>query len=260
MKIILTPHRDAVALKPGERLPTPEEQSASIAAGRRAMAQALMRRFPQVKVIGIEGKGEILVELPDDDPDLPARIRAELGVESGPAPGSRPDMPVWRDIPPSAESVAEAYARRDYRPTVMAIIRDEAGRLLLVQAARNAEWGVVQGGIEEGESPLIALARELREEIDVGAEFYAPSGSIGCAHIDAAPGTADHLTFTAGVRYFIFEVAYRGSGVLKLQKEELSDYAWVEPRFDDLRLLTMLAGTRVAKCRLILGALVRILA
>jgi 8-oxo-dGTP diphosphatase len=46
-----------------------------------------------------------------------------------------------------------------------ALIDDEAGRLLLVRKA-GTQWFMQAGGkIEDGESPLCALRRELREEI-----------------------------------------------------------------------------------------------
>ncbi len=46
-----------------------------------------------------------------------------------------------------------------------ALIDDDAGRLLLVRKART-RWFMQAGGkIEEGESPLLALKRELLEEI-----------------------------------------------------------------------------------------------
>ena len=263
MKLILTPRRHAVPLKPGERRATPEEKSAQIAEGRRKMTQTLMRRFPQAKILGIEGADRIIVDLPDSELDLPARIRESLDVVSGPVPGDGPPMPVWRaDLPPTLETVEAMYGERLYRPTVVAIVRDDYGRILFVQAARNAEWGVVQGGIEERESPSVALFRELKEEISAGARRVRrrPPVFVGCIDIDAEPGAADHLRFTKGVRYFIYDVAYHGPERLVLKKDELSAYEWVPPILGDPRMLALLSGTRPAKQALIIGSLVRILA
>ena len=259
MKLILTPRRHGVPLKPGERRPTSEEIDAGIAAGRRRMVEGL-KRYPNVRVLGIEGKGEILVELPDGDEDLKRRIKADLDVETGPSRDDVPQMPVWRDIKPTPEAVAEAHAAKEYRPTVMAMVRDARGRFLFVQSKHNPdEWMFVQGGIEEGEAPLLALARELREEIDFGPGYAGPSRYAGTAELDAEPGRADKRGFTKGKRYFIFEVAYRGSEELYIQEEEISDYAWVEPRFDDPKLLEMLSKMRPGKAALIINAILNVL-
>lgn len=262
MKIILTPRRHAVPLAPGERHKTPEEKSAEIAEGRRTMVAGLIRTFPEVRILGIQGAAEILVELPDGDADLLSRIRAELDLEGGPAPGEGPPMPVWRDdVLPTFETIQAMYRERLYRPTVVAIVRDEAGRLLLVQSMRNFEWGVVQGGVEERESPQVALFREIKEEIGVGARRVRrrPPRFIGCADIDAEAGSADHMKFTKGVRYFVYDVAYVGPERLSLQSTELAAHVWVEPRFDDARLLACLAASRPQKTRLIIAALIKIL-
>lgn len=171
-------------------------------------------------------------------------------------------MPVWRDdLQPTLETVQAMYRARDYRPTVLAVVRDDAGRVLLVQSIRNFEWGFVQGGIEESESPGVALFREIKEEIGVGARRVRrrPPKFVGCADIDAEPGSADHLKFTKGFRYFVYDVAYHGPEQLRLQSTELSAHAWVEPRFDDARLLACLSGSRPQKSRLIIALLIKVL-
>ncbi|HTK59927.1 MAG TPA: NUDIX domain-containing protein [Candidatus Baltobacteraceae bacterium] len=263
MKLVLTPSRHGVPLKPGERRPTPEENSAAIARGRHEMAVQLMRRFPQAKILGIEGKGELLIEIPDGDPDLPARIRRELDVETGPDPAGDPLDPVWRsDLQPTAEAVAEAHRAKEYRPTVVVVVRDAQGRFLLVQSRFNPdEWMLVQGGIEEGESLFAALTRELREEIKAGPRRTRsqPPTFLGIADLDAEEGRTDKRGFTKGKRYFIYEVAYRGPETLKLQESELSAYAWVGPRLDDPELLKRLARVRPGKSKLLIGAIIRAL-
>lgn len=263
MKIIITPRRHGVPLKPGERRPTPEENAAAIADGRRQMAADLVRKFPQAKVLGIEGADRILVDLPDSEPDLPSRIRAALDVETGPVPGQGPPEPVWRsDIQPTFEAVADAHRGKEYRPTVVAIVRDERGRVLLVQSRFNAaEWMLVQGGIEEGESPIPALTRELREEIGVGPRRTKskPARFVGVADLDAEDGRTDKRGFTKGKRYFIYEVTYRGPEKLKLQDSELAGCEWVGPRLDDPRLLQLLSGVRHGKSLLLIGAIIRVL-
>lgn len=66
-------------------MPTQEERLAEIAQGRRLMLRGLLKRFPDVKVLGIVDKSTVLVELPDDEPNLLAIIKSVLDCESGPA-------------------------------------------------------------------------------------------------------------------------------------------------------------------------------
>jgi ADP-ribose pyrophosphatase YjhB (NUDIX family) len=58
-------------------------------------------------------------------------------------------------------------------PTASAIVRDERGRLLLARRAAEphlGKWDLPGGFLEEGEHPLDALRRELREEAGVEIE------------------------------------------------------------------------------------------
>ena len=58
-------------------------------------------------------------------------------------------------------------------PTVSALIRDEAGRILLARRAHDPGsglWDLLGGFMDEGEEPLEALRRELREETGLELE------------------------------------------------------------------------------------------
>ena len=64
-----------------------------------------------------------------------------------------------------------AYAHSD--PTACALVFDDDGRVLLARRARDPDrgkWDVPGGFIEEGESPLDALRRELVEETGLEIE------------------------------------------------------------------------------------------
>ena len=50
-------------------------------------------------------------------------------------------------------------------PAVAAIIRDELGRVLVLQKAEDGAWSLPAGAIEPGESPEEAVARETAEEV-----------------------------------------------------------------------------------------------
>ena len=46
-----------------------------------------------------------------------------------------------------------------------ALIRDPAGRVLLVEPTYKATWEIPGGNVERDEAPRAACARELREEL-----------------------------------------------------------------------------------------------
>ncbi len=72
------------------------------------------------------------------------------------------------DIEITAMSATKGHMEKDTKLTIRiaaALIDDAAGRLLLVRKA-GTQWFMQAGGkIEEGESPMSALRRELSEEI-----------------------------------------------------------------------------------------------
>lgn len=57
-----------------------------------------------------------------------------------------------------------------YRVSLKAIIRDAAGRVLVVNE-KSDNWSIPGGGWDHGETEHEALARELREEVGFRGEF-----------------------------------------------------------------------------------------
>ncbi len=49
-------------------------------------------------------------------------------------------------------------------PSVSAVVRDDAGRMLLQLHAETDEWGLPGGAVEPEEDPADAVVREVREE------------------------------------------------------------------------------------------------
>ena len=64
-------------------------------------------------------------------------------------------------------------------PSVAAVIRDAAGRLLLQQKASDEGWSLPAGAIEPGESPEQTLVREVREETGLMVKPTAVLGVFG---------------------------------------------------------------------------------
>lgn len=58
-----------------------------------------------------------------------------------------------------------------YRVSLKAIIRDSAGRVLVVKENGDTNWGIPGGGWDHGESEHEALARELLEEVGFQGDF-----------------------------------------------------------------------------------------
>lgn len=78
-----------------------------------------------------------------------------------------------------ADLLAEGEPEAEFTPGVAgrlprkrvaggAFIRDEAGRVLFVEPNYKPTWDIPGGIAEEGESPLDACVREVREELGVG--------------------------------------------------------------------------------------------
>lgn len=85
-----------------------------------------------------------------------------------------PSAPAAPTAPTTSTSRASA-ATRARKLVVAGLIRDDAGNILLTrrrpdQALPNL-WEFPGGKIEPGESPQVALHRELREEIGVSVEI-----------------------------------------------------------------------------------------
>jgi 8-oxo-dGTP diphosphatase len=61
-------------------------------------------------------------------------------------------------------------------PGAAAIVRDDAGRILLLRHSDSGRWGEPAGMIEPGEQPADAIVREIFEETGIVAEVERVAG------------------------------------------------------------------------------------
>lgn len=109
-----------------------------------------------------------------------------------------------------------------------ALIRDQRGRILLVEPTYKDHWEIPGGVIEVGETPSQGCARELTEELGLHREpgrllvvDWAPHPEQG----DRVLFVFDGGTLTEG-----------GIAAIQLQAEELRSYVFLPPEdaFDQL--------------------------
>ncbi|MCD2195229.1 NUDIX domain-containing protein [Actinomycetospora endophytica] len=108
-------------------------------------------------------------------------------------------------------------------PSVFAVVRDDAGRVLLVRRTDNGLWELPGGRVEVGESATDAVEREVAEESGVVIKVLRLAGiSTDPSHLIASPtGTETRQQFAVCVH------AWPVSGDPHPDGSETSDAAWV---------------------------------
>jgi ADP-ribose pyrophosphatase YjhB (NUDIX family) len=104
----------------------------------------------------------------------------------------------------------------DYVPCVGAVVRDDDGRLLLVQRARPpaaGTWSLPGGRVERGEDDTAAVVREVREETGLDVTVGKLVGTV-----ERSPG--------AGVIYVINDYACRVTGGTLQAGDDASAARW----------------------------------
>jgi 8-oxo-dGTP pyrophosphatase MutT (NUDIX family) len=110
-------------------------------------------------------------------------------------------------------------------PGVAAIIRDEAGRVLLQRRAQDGCWSLPAGAIDPGESPAEAIVRECLEETGLRVRPERVLGVFGGADGYRAelPG-GDRVEYTA----IVFACQVLG-GTLGGRDGETAELAFFHP-------------------------------
>ncbi|MGA5128375.1 NUDIX domain-containing protein [Streptomyces olivoreticuli] len=126
--------------------------------------------------------------------------------------------------------------------TAYVLITDPGGRLLLVHPAKpEAPWHLPGGIVEEGESPLDAARREIREELGLILDVQTWD-FLAVEWLQATrPGRRDRLSFIfAGPRLHPADHAR-----ITLQREEIDAWRWELPN-NALQMLHPRLAARIA--------------
>lgn len=131
----------------------------------------------------------------------------------------------------------DAPAANSVVPSVVAVVLDEEGRVLLIHKTDNNLWALPGGGHEIGESIIDTVVREVKEETGVDVAVETITGTYTNPH--------HVMAYEDGEVRQQFSIAFRArliGGRLRTSSES-SEVAWVHP--DDLASLDMHPSMRL---------------
>jgi len=114
------------------------------------------------------------------------------------------------------------------RRKVRALVLNEAGEVLLIRphGYREGEWTFAGGGVEDGESPVEAIRRELAEELGVVLEEDLHELPVTNRFIYSAEHKAMRGLDHDGQDAVMFACRIGRNTPLRLQAEELAEARW----------------------------------
>lgn len=123
-----------------------------------------------------------------------------------------------------------------YRPAVAAILQDRSGRILICERSdAPGAWQFPQGGIEPGETPAAALAREVLEEISLPRKSYSIAAVRGPYRYRFPAGLTKKGFHGQAHHYFLLRL--RGPKRLintTAANKEFRQTRWIHPEEFDL--------------------------
>jgi 8-oxo-dGTP pyrophosphatase MutT (NUDIX family) len=122
-----------------------------------------------------------------------------------------------------------------FMPSVAALIRDEDGRILLVQHVEG-RWQLPGGAIDPGERPAAAMQRECLEEAGITVEPIRIAGVYGGPEYTITYANGDE----AGWVVTVFE-ARIGAGDPSASDDETQAVGWFRP--DEIEALELAPST-----------------
>ncbi len=82
----------------------------------------------------------------------------------------RASLAVFRRLPERGQRFVVHRVAPLHSVGAVAVVRDEAGALLLVRHSYKTGWGLPGGLVKRGEHPVDAVVREAREEVGLAIE------------------------------------------------------------------------------------------
>lgn len=114
-------------------------------------------------------------------------------------------------------------------PSVVAVVRDDAGRILLIHKTDNDLWALPGGGHEIGESIVDTVVREVKEETGYDVEVETLTGTYTNPH--------HVMAYDDGEVRQQFSLAFRArlvGGEAKTSSESREVVWWEPSRLDEL--------------------------
>jgi 8-oxo-dGTP pyrophosphatase MutT (NUDIX family) len=114
------------------------------------------------------------------------------------------------------------------RRKVRAVVVNEVGDVLLVRphGYREGEWTLAGGGVEDGESPVEAMRRELAEELGMGQEAELSELPVTNRFIYSAEHKQKRALDHDGQDAVMFSCRIGNDTPLLLQAEEIAEARW----------------------------------
>ena len=124
-----------------------------------------------------------------------------------------------------------AYIEADgmsLRRKVRAVVINDEGEVLLVRphGYREGEWTLAGGGVENGESPVAAMRRELSEELGIGLTIDLEEIPVTNRFIYSPEHKAKRALDHDGQDAVMFACRIGKNVPLRLQAEEVADVRW----------------------------------
>jgi 8-oxo-dGTP pyrophosphatase MutT (NUDIX family) len=122
-------------------------------------------------------------------------------------------------------------------PSVVAIVSDDEGRVLMIHKTDNNRWALPGGGHEPGESIANTVVREVKEETGYDVEVETITGTY------TNPGHV--MAYDDGEVRQQFSIAFRAKliGGEKRTSEESSEVEWLTP--DEISALNLHPSMRL---------------